>query len=297
MRAVRYVRRGNKTVTYTFEGEHGARFKVSGDKEFRSMSFECIGDFHASGACILNNGNVLFCGGGNFPMGSTKTWEHDVVNNVLISRADTAVEMRDPSVVTLPDGRVLMAGGWVSTSTSPSLSNINRCIYIYDPRTDAWSIALEDIGHMVSKAEVLPDGRVLLIGQYMWVYDVSTNSTTALWDTRGHTKLLSVDPKTSIIAYLDEAIDDEDDGIRSSWSVALWAPDRHHLFGAQDRRAITALALAFARTGVSGPHIDMVLETLTVDRLRRISLARVNLRPRRAPGVLATSSMRLVEGT
>ncbi len=62
----------------------------------------------------------------------------------------------------LPDGRVLVAGGWsFTTNTDPSLASAE----IYDPTTDTWTPtgSMNDARASFSLV-ALPDGRLLALG-------------------------------------------------------------------------------------------------------------------------------------
>ncbi|MFC4783936.1 Kelch repeat-containing protein [Nocardioides sp. MAHUQ-72] len=67
-----------------------------------------------------------------------------------------------PGLVKLPDGRVLLAGGYDGTSPWEQVATTAE---IYDPATRTWtSTTPMNAAHHMSSAYVLPDGRVLLTG-------------------------------------------------------------------------------------------------------------------------------------
>jgi len=299
VRAVRYVRRGKACVTYRFDSENQIFYKV-GDQAFRSTSFESVGNFHAPACALLNNGNVLFVGGGKYPEGSKAVMEHDVINNVFMERAELPIYSRDMGVVTLGDGRVLGIGGWVGDDET--MFRANNTIRIYDPVANAWTEPCTAT-YTLTTPRMMPDGRVLLQGATLWIYDVDLAELWPLQRTRDFVKLLEIDPH-GVITYVTEhsCLRSEDPHEyypphESEWGVSMWTAKRHHLYGAQVRYAATAIALILMRAEITRGHIQMVLDSFTADRFAMVHLSRAKLRSRRAPGVLATANMQLVSGT
>jgi len=299
VRAVRYVRDGDKSVTYRYDNDNQIFYRAGDEGKFRSTSFESIGDFHASGCTLLDNGNVLFVGGGTYPVGSDRVMEHDVAHNVFTARAGVDVRLRDVQGIKLPDGRVLTAGGWFSSNDGGDMCTHgrNKQIRIYDPRTDAWALAGE-VTECVNQMYLTPDGRVVMCGSCLWYYDVDEGVATPILRTRSYTKILGIN-KYGIITYRTDDYDNiENDhlGIESEWWVASWAEKIHACFGHHVRRGVTAIILTLHRAGVERGHIQLMLERMTADRLQQIHLTTVKLRSRRAPGILATSHTQLVAG-
>lgn len=299
VRAARYVRDGGRTVVYRYDGDGQIFYKADGDADFRSTSFESVGDFHAPGCTLLDNGNVLFVGGGKYPIGSNQVMEHDVARNVFVARAELDVWVRDVRGIKLPDGRVFTVGGWFASSCDDKCTyRTNMQVRIYDPRTDTWTPGSK-MTQPMNKLYLLPGGRVLMCGSCLWYYDVDSGSAIPLLRTRNFTKVLSIDAH-GIITYCvdrDYAESEGHPGIDSEWGAAVWTDKLHAQFGYQVSRATTAIILALHRAGVQRGHIRLVLETLTADRLDQVGLTRVRLRSRRAPGILATARTQLVAGT
>jgi hypothetical protein len=117
--------------------------------------------FHT--ATLLPDGRVLVTGG--------------LVNDRLDGRASAAVELYDPNsgswtatrrmtevrwghtATLLPNGKVLVAGGYVNGSDSLDSSEL------YDPSTGRWTITGDmTVGRGGHRATLLPDGTVLVIG-------------------------------------------------------------------------------------------------------------------------------------
>lgn len=300
VRAVRYVRDGDKCVTYRYDNDNQIFYRAGDKGKFRSTSFESIGDFHASMCTLLDNGNVLFVGGGKYPVGSDRVMEHDVVRNVFTARAGPDVRMRDAQGIKLPDGRVLTVGGWFSSDYRGAdiyLYGSNKQIRIYDPRTDAWALA-GNVTECVNQMYLTPDGRVVMCASCLWYYDVDEGVANPIMRTRSYTDILAIN-KHGVITYRTKDYDNiEDDrlGIESEWWVASWAEGIHSCFGHHVRRGATAIILALHRAGVERGYIQLMLERMTADRLQQIQLTTIKLRSRRVPGILATSRTQLVAG-
>src|SRR5262249_54910382 len=80
----------------------------------------------------------------------------------------------------LPDGRVLVAGGYVSSSPYASASAER-----YDPATGAWTpTGLLNKGRAYHTANLLPNGKVLVAGGSSGIFDNPTN-TVELYDPAG----------------------------------------------------------------------------------------------------------------
>ena len=78
----------------------------------------------------------------------------------------------------LPDGRVLVAGGWALTSNSDkSLASAE----IYDPATNRWTATGSmATGRARGNIAALPDGRVLVVDGVDPAYHVM--ATAEIWD-------------------------------------------------------------------------------------------------------------------
>ena len=117
-------------------------------------------------ATLLGNGDVLVAGGATTYNGThgTVTNTAEVYNprsNKWRSAPTMSVARYAHAAAHLPDGRVLVAGGWsLTTTTDPSLASAE----IYDPASNAWTAtgSLNDgRGSLVMAA--LPDGRLLAV--------------------------------------------------------------------------------------------------------------------------------------
>jgi N-acetylneuraminic acid mutarotase len=147
--------------------------------------------FHT--ATLLPNGEVLVAGGATTYTGThgTVTAVAEIYNprsNTWRSAGRMSVARYADAAALLPDGRVLVAGGWSFTSdTDPSLASAE----IYDPAANSWTAtgSLKDARGSPTMA-TLPDGRVLAIAGVDPAYHVLASteifdSKLGTWQTTG----------------------------------------------------------------------------------------------------------------
>ncbi len=134
-------------------------------------------------ATLLPDGEVLVTGGATSyhgPRGTvTATAEiYDPKSATWRSAARMSVARYHHMAALLPDGRVLVAGGWALTSNSDkSLATAE----IYDPATDTWTATGSmATGRARGNIAALPDGRVLVVDGVDTAYHVM--ATSELWD-------------------------------------------------------------------------------------------------------------------
>lgn len=158
-------------------------------------------------ATLLANGEVLVAGGATTYHGETGSVT--ATAEIFDPRANSwraAAPMSKPryvdGAVLLNDGRVLVAGGWYSTSNSdPSHDTAET----YDPATNRWAAT----GSMTSgRAEYglvrLPDGRVLAAGGIDPAYRVQATSelfdaATGLWHATGSLAVATMWPAAQVL--------------------------------------------------------------------------------------------------
>ena len=145
-------------------------------------------------ATLLQDGEVLVVGGATTYHGTagsvTSTAE---IYDPRSSAWRTVARMPKPryvhAAVALSDGRVLVAGGWYSTSNSDPSHNT---AVIYDPTNDRWTATPSMIrGRAQYGLASLPDGRVLAAGGIGPAYKVEATSelydpTTGAWKSTGN---------------------------------------------------------------------------------------------------------------
>jgi hypothetical protein len=144
-------------------------------------------------AVLLPDGEVLVAGGATTYFGEsgavTATAEiYSPATNAWRSAGLMSHPRYTHGAALLTDGRVLVAGGWYSTSNSdPS----HETAEVYDPAANRWAVT----GSMTSgRAEYglasLPDGRILAAGGVDPAYKVQAGSelydpTTGVWQVTG----------------------------------------------------------------------------------------------------------------
>jgi hypothetical protein len=131
-------------------------------------------------AIALGNGNVLYAGGADGPGASAPTARAALYNDLAFTWSATGsmvTARRDATAATLPDGRILVAGG-----TGPDGSALASA-ETFDPATHSWAAVTPMSTPRVGAALVnLDDGRVLAVGgtgPSAEVYDPATDRWTA----------------------------------------------------------------------------------------------------------------------
>ena len=135
-------------------------------------------------ATLLSDGEVLVTGGASIyhgPKGTvTATAEiYDPASGTWHGAARMSVARYHHMAALLPDGRVLVTGGWALTSNSDkSLASAE----IYDPATNRWTATGSmATGRARGSIAALPDGRVLVVDGVDPAYHVM--ATTEIWDS------------------------------------------------------------------------------------------------------------------
>jgi hypothetical protein len=115
-----------------------------------------------TGAPVLASGKVLVAGG---------AWSsaelYDPASGTFSATGSMLAERGTPSASALPDGRVLVAGGWDmgALDETPYIARTLDSAEIYDPATASFSaVASMNARRQQHTATVLSDGRVLAVG-------------------------------------------------------------------------------------------------------------------------------------
>lgn len=113
-------------------------------------------------ATLLGNGKVLIAGGTDGRAKVLASAElYDPAKDRWSPAGSMAATRIDHTATLLPSGKVLVAGGLILPFPAPSLASTE----LYDPATNAWSIAAPMIESRTRHtATLLPDGRVLVVG-------------------------------------------------------------------------------------------------------------------------------------
>jgi Kelch motif protein len=176
--------RGTIRVRYTeVRLEHNydvdLRYESSCDSDvriWRTPRFRFTGPWRPTGPIPLAAPDVLL----SLQDGQLLTLGAKVAEDFAPPRAATYLPMRDrwrrtqppmerhheAVAVVLSDGRVLVAGGWSDTVRDDTIDNRTlRAAEIYNPRSDRWTpVARLTRRRVGARAELLPDGRVLIVG-------------------------------------------------------------------------------------------------------------------------------------
>ena len=155
-------------------------------------------------ATLLSNGTALVAGG-NFRAGLdpalTSAELYDPVTGTWTATGNMTQDRTGHAATLLPDGRVLVAGGYESTEIGVGGYDRLASAELYDPVAATWSATADMTqardGHT---ATLLPGGRVLVAGGYgasAELYDPVTGLWTATGDMTepyyGHTATLLLD--------------------------------------------------------------------------------------------------------
>lgn len=122
-------------------------------------------------AILLSNGKVLVAGGSTVTpnanaASSLATCQlYDPTSNTWGAAASMSIPRSAPAGVLLPNGKVLIAGGFNTTFPATYYDSSE----IYDPANDSWSVAASlAVPRGAGRSSVLGNGKVLLVGgQYM----------------------------------------------------------------------------------------------------------------------------------
>jgi hypothetical protein len=145
-------------------------------------------------ATLLPSGKVLIAGGiympGNglanpgAPVYPASVELYDPTTRVWTAAAALGTARSGHTATVLPNGKVLVAGGWGSAGTRPAIE-------LYDPATDAWTLAgTLATAHEAHTATLLSNGTVLVAGGgYTSVHSATTYATdmTELYDPATNT--------------------------------------------------------------------------------------------------------------
>ena len=127
------------------------------------------------GVTVMPDGRVLYVGGADQPVygpGTRQVKTYDPVQNRWTVQPDLNGNRWYPTMVTLPDGRVLAIGG--GNERNPERSTTSE---LMDPTTMSWTPAGDiALGNEVSPIVVLRDGDVLMTHRPPQLFDPSTRA-------------------------------------------------------------------------------------------------------------------------
>jgi hypothetical protein len=174
-------------------------------------------------AATLDGEAVLVCGGLNIE-GSSGQYSAsdrcDIVDQeaILRSTEPLPIPLMHHDLISLPDGRVLLTGGFTTTGVVGEGGSVepNGSVYYYSSG-EGWArltapLAVPRAHHATA---VLPDGRVLIVGG-------TTNTSNALWSGDGATGCVEIyDPvfgRTEVVGSCDS------DGLRGALARPVVLP-------------------------------------------------------------------------
>jgi N-acetylneuraminic acid mutarotase len=112
-------------------------------------------------ATILNTGRVLIAGGTSGAGTLSSAEIYDPVTNTWSAAAPMNFARQNHKALSLPDTRILVVGG-LSSSTNAVFGVESG--EVYDPVTNSWTATLRAVPRQRFSAELLPNGRVLIVG-------------------------------------------------------------------------------------------------------------------------------------
>jgi len=223
--------RGNHTATLLLDGrvliEGGSNDIYGTDLAQAEIYDPATGEFALTGtvgtvrsramAVLLHDGRVLIAGGfqpGWPPTPFASAELYDPTSGTFSPTSSMSTARRDATATPLPDGRVLVAGGFDSSRALDSAE-------LYDPTTGEFSPAGSmTVARAGATAALLPDGRVLITGGFTYstssaslylasadLYDPKTGKFTATGSMNcprsGHVGTALLDGRAFVVGGFD----------------------------------------------------------------------------------------------
>lgn len=128
-------------------------------------------------ASVLKDGRVFVTGGeyDSVTCRGNKTWFYNPQTDTWAEGPNLLENRRYHQQSTLPDGRVVITGGWKSWIQDLAVGDQT---WLYDPSTNkfSWGGAVAYIYH--HRQKTLKDGRVMVAGGYTYNHDLERSSRT-----------------------------------------------------------------------------------------------------------------------
>jgi len=159
-------------------------------------------------ATLLPNGKVLIAGGygrtpGAPPSDLASAELYDSSNGVFTATGDMTTARRGHSATLLPNGKVLISGGYTNGSTPPALPLPVASAELFDPMTGIFTRTGDMVKAGAPTAILLADGKVFLahdsngpLAAPAEIYDPATGTFSA---TGGWTTPLSGHPTATLL--------------------------------------------------------------------------------------------------
>ncbi|WP_437759564.1 Kelch repeat-containing protein [Sorangium sp. So ce1389] len=138
-------------------------------------------EFAQTALAPLPNGLVLRTGGSDDDSTLKEAALYDPATNTWASAGSMSVTRHLHTATLLPDGRVLVVGGY--TLNRNEMPEGRTSVEIYDPATGAWTAAAPtNLPRMQHTATLLPSGRVLVVGGGGTIYGGTEEEIVVLVD-------------------------------------------------------------------------------------------------------------------
>jgi len=131
-------------------------------------------------ATLLENGKVLVVAGRSTGGDSTAAELYDPAHNLWSPGGNIIVARTTHKALLLRSGKVLIWGGFGPAGVNPPAE-------LYDPDANGWSVIPATNEHFINDANVLPDGRILALGdienysfQFAGIFDPVTSVWTSV---------------------------------------------------------------------------------------------------------------------
>ncbi len=133
---------------------------------------------HRITAQLLNTGEVLVVGDDDFSETTASSYLYNEAANDWAATANVpSIRRYATALATLPNGRVMMIGGYNGGCCSGPSGTFNTCEF-YDPATKLWSAApAMATSRLAHTATTLPNGNVLVVGGALRDPVTARNST------------------------------------------------------------------------------------------------------------------------
>jgi len=147
---------------------------------------------------LLDNGNVFLAGGRVSDAHYKKCFIYNTQSNIWSAAADLLYLQTGNSSVKMPDGKILISGGFTSNG------DITNNCQLYNPVINTWtalaSLSSARVGHAIA---LLPDGKVLVAGGAP--LPGYTSNTCEVYDPASNTWLATAplnEKRSGIVSYL-----------------------------------------------------------------------------------------------
>lgn len=201
-------------------------------------------------ATLLADGRVLLAGGVEPSVGrpiSASAELYDPASGTFSATADMHAARVDHAATLLPDGRVLVVGGYGDGETQANGELYDPLLETFTPVTSAFAVGGER-----TAAITLADGRALVVGGFnmgarseAWLFDPATDSFSATGSMASgryvHTLTLLGDGRVLVVGGVEPQGGPRDDAELYDPATGLFTPVASTMSVARERHASTLL--------------------------------------------------------